>query len=150
MTGRLILAAAAAIVATGAAAEKAEYPAYAQPEAVVLAVKAGFAPPGGAVRLTVYDNAERFLEAPLTKLMGTVNEDGVAVIPLSNLAAGAYSFAAYYDANGDGKLNRGMFGRPKEPFVFSNNVRPMLRKPRFSETAVAVEPGDVVVLTLKN
>ncbi len=142
--------AAAAIVATGAAAANAETSAYAQPEAVVLAIKADFAPAGSAVRLTVYDDADRFLDAPLIKDMGTVNAEGVAVIALSNLAAGDYSFAAYYDANGDGKLNRSMFGWPKEPFVFSNDVRPMLRKPRFNETAVAVEPGDVVVLTLKN
>lgn len=123
---------------------------FARPGAVVLAVRADFAPPGGTVRLTVYDNAEHFLDAPMIKHKGVVNPDGVAVIPILNLAAGSYSFVAYFDANGDGKLNRGRLGRPQEPFVFSNNVRPKLRRPRFDETAVAVTPGDVVVLTLKN
>lgn len=131
----------------GAAANP-EFADFAKPGAVVLAVRADFAPPGGTVRLTVYDNAERFLDAPMIKHKGVVNPDGVAVIPILNLAAGSYSFAAYYDANGDGKLNRGRLGRPQEPFVFSNNVRPKLRRPRFDETAVTVTPGDVVVLTL--
>lgn len=149
MAGRLVLTVLAAAAASAAAA-KAALSDYARPEAVVLAVKADFAPQGGSVRLTVYDSAERFLEEPLIKHQGTVNKDGVAVIALPSLAAGSYSFAAYYDANGDGKLNRGTLGRPKEPLVFSNDVRPKMRKPRFKETAVAVAPGDVVVMTLKN
>lgn len=150
MAGRFgfVLAAAASVAGVAAAAAKAELSEYARPETVVLAVKAEFAQPGGSVRLTVYDSAENFLEAPLIKHQGTVNEDGVAVIALPNLAAGSYAFAAYYDANRDGKLNRGRIGRPKEPFVFSNDVRPKLRKPKFQETAVRVAPGDVVVLTL--
>jgi uncharacterized protein (DUF2141 family) len=152
MTGRIALIFAGATLAAGAAAAaaKAELSGYAKPEAVVLAVKADFAPPGGAVRLTVYDSKERFLRMPLVKQQGVINEEGVAVIALSNLAAGAYSFAAYYDENGDGKLNRGTLGRPKEPFVFSNDIRPKMRKPKFDETAVNVVPGDVVVMTLTN
>lgn len=149
MAGRFgLILAAAASVAGAAAAAKAELSEYARPESVVLAVKADFAQPGGSVRLTVYDSAENFLESPLIKHQGTVNADGVAVIALPNLAAGSYAFAAYYDVNGDGKLNRGRIGRPKEPYVFSNDVRPKLRKPKFQETAVRVAPGDVVVLTL--
>ena len=151
MAGRFALMFIAAATAAGAAvAAKSELADYAKPESVVLAVKADFAPLGGAVRLTVYDSKEKFLRAPLMKHQGTINRDGVAVIDIPNLAAGSYSFAAYYDENGDGKLNRGSLGRPKEPFVFSNDVRPKLRKPKFDETAVKVAPGDVVVLTLKD
>lgn len=151
MAGRLALIfAAAALTASVTAAAKAMLAGYAEPGAVVLAVKADFAPPGGSVRLTVYDSEEGFLRAPLAKHQGTVNQDRVAVIAVPNLSAGAYSFAAYYDANGDGRLNRGAFGRPKEPFVFSNDIHPKLRKPKFSETAVKVAPGDVVVMTLKD
>ena len=48
-------------------------------------------------------------------------------------------------------LNRGkVLGRPKEPVAFSNGVVPKLRKPRYDETKVAVAPGSVVVITLKD
>lgn len=118
--------------------------------AVVLAVRSDFAPVGGHVRVTVYDNAETFLESAAGRHEGVVNDEGVALMTLTDLAPGDYVFVAYLDENDDGKLNRGALGKPKEPFIFSNDVRPKLRKPTFNETKVAVEPGGVVVLTLKD
>ncbi len=122
---------------------------YADPDGVVLAVSAGFAAPGGAVRLSVYDDEAAFLEHAAAKHEAQIGEDGVAVVPLGDLRPGAYAFVAYYDENGDGRLNRGgILGKPKEPYAFSNGVKPKLRKPRFEEAKVEVDRGSVVVLTL--
>jgi len=124
---------------------------YADPEGVVLAVSAGFAKPGGAVRLSVYDDEAAFLEHAAAKHEAHIGEDGVAVVPLRDLQPGSYAFVAYYDENGDGRLNRGgILGKPKEPYAFSNGVKPKLRKPRFDEAKVEVDKGTVVVLTLDN
>lgn len=120
------------------------------PSSVVLAVKAAFPAAGGSVRLSVYDD-KSFLESAILKHQATVEENGVALMPLYGLKPGAYAFVAYFDANGDGKLNRGgLLGKPKEPFVFSNGVKPKLRKPHFDEAKVDVGPGSVVVLTLED
>lgn len=118
--------------------------------AVVLAIKSEFAPAGGHVRVTVYDGAANFLETAAAKHDAVVNEEGLALLTIADLTPGDYAFVAYYDRNGDGKLNRSVLGKPKEPYIFSNDVRPKLRKPTFDETKVAVAPGEVVVLTLKN
>lgn len=118
-------------------------------DAVVLAVKSDFAPAGGHVRVTVYDDAASFLEAAAGKHDATVNDEGFALFAIENLEPGEYAFVAYYDENDDGKLNRNVIGKPKEPYIFSNDVRPKLRKPTFDETKVAVAPGEVVVLTLE-
>ncbi len=123
---------------------------YSNDGAVVLAVRSDFAPAGGHVRVAVYDDEANFLENAKAKLDASVNHDGVALVTLDDIKPGDYAFVAYYDENGDGKLNRNAIGKPKEPFIFSNNVRPKLRKPTFSETKVAVAPGEVVVLTLKD
>lgn len=144
----------AAAVAAPALADSAPTPAafseYADPSSVVLAVRAAFPAAGGSVRLSVYDD-KSFLENAILKHQATVDENGVALMPLHGLKAGAYAFVAYFDANGDGKLNRGgLFGKPKEPFIFSNGIKPKLRKPHFDETKVDVAPGSVVVLTLEN
>ena len=97
------------------------------------------------------DSEEAFLDRAAAKFEAIVGEDGVAVLSLANLAPGAYVFVAYYDANGDGRLNRGgMLGRPKEPFAFSNGVRPKLRRPRFDEAKVEVDRGAVVVIELED
>lgn len=123
---------------------------FAAGDAVVLAVRSTFAPPGGHVRLTVFDSPATFLETAAGKHEATVNDEGIAVITLKDLTPGAYVFVAWYDENADGKLNRNALGKPKEPYVFSNDVRPKLRKPTFDETKVEVAQGDVVVMTLED
>lgn len=119
-------------------------------DAVVLAVTSEFAPAGGHVRIAIYEDEENFLENPQSKRDAVIGDDGLALLTIFDLTPGDYAFVAYYDKNGDGKLNRSLIGKPKEPYVFSNNVRPKLRKPTFAETRVAIAPGEVVVLTLKN
>jgi uncharacterized protein (DUF2141 family) len=124
---------------------------FADPESVTLAVRAEFPATGGAVRVSVYDTPEAFLEQAALKEEALVDESGLAVLKLRELDPGPYAFVAYYDANGDGQLNRGgVLGKPKEPYAFSNNVKPKLRKPRFDEAAVEVAPGALVVLTLED
>lgn len=123
----------------------------ADPDSIVLAVLATFPTRGGDVRVSVYPDADSFLERASLKETAPVDADGLAVVKLHDLSPGPYAFVAYYDANGDGMLNRGgVLGKPKEPYAFSNGVRPKLRKPRFDETAVDVQPGEVVVLTLED
>jgi uncharacterized protein (DUF2141 family) len=54
------------------------------------------------------------------------------------LNSGNYAIAIFHDANGDGKLNTGVFGIPKEGFGFSRNPAIKTRAPRFNETAFAL------------
>lgn len=154
--GRKMTAGAAAFLAMGFGAAVADnipghdaYSRLSSSDAVVLAVHAD-AGKGSEVRLTVYDGPETFLAAPASRHHATVGDDGLAVVKVRGLKAGDYAFVAYLDENGDGKLNRNALGKPKEPFIFSNDVKPKLKKPSFDETKVSVGPGEVVVLTLKS
>ncbi len=125
---------------------------YADPLIPVAAIQTTFdVVPGKAIRLAVYDSEEAFLENARAKHQAPVDARGLAVLPLAGLEPGEYAFAVYLDLNGDGKLNRGKFlGRPKEPVAFSNGAKAKLRKPRFDEAKVTVEPGSVVVITLND
>jgi uncharacterized protein (DUF2141 family) len=154
--GRTLAAGALAFCALGLDAAVADsapghdaYSSLSAVDAIVLAVHAD-AGKGREVRLTVYDNPETFLEMPASRHHAKVGDDGLAVMQVRGLKAGEYSFVAYLDENGDGKLNRNALGKPKEPFIFSNDVKPKLKKPSFDETKVSVAPGEVVVLTLKS
>ena len=157
MVGRVLISGMAGALALGVGAALADsapmpdpFSKFSAADAVVLAVRSEFAPAGGHVRVTVYDGAASFLEAAAGKHEATVNDEGIALISLEDLKPGEYAFVAYYDENGDGKLNRNVVGKPKEPYIFSNDVRPKLRKPTFDEAKVAVAPGEVVVLTLED
>lgn len=150
MMKRALLAAAISIVPLSGQATTLDVVQYADPAATIIAVEAPLAPEGAVIRLSVYKNAMTFLRAAEGKFESHVGADGVAVFALADIEPGTYSFAAYYDKNGDGRLNRNAFGRPTEPYVFSNNVHPRLSKPSFNETAVRADRGRVIVLDLKN
>ncbi|GAB3792169.1 DUF2141 domain-containing protein [Spirosoma humi] len=51
---------------------------------------------------------------------------------------GAYAIAVYHDENGNGKMDKKMFGIPKEPYGFSNDFRPKLSAPKFSDCEFSV------------
>ena len=151
--------AALAMVCLGATAEAkadsldpaAHFEQYADPMSVVAAVRADFSAAGGQrVRLSVYDSEDNFLEMAAIKHQGDLDDTGLALVRFYGLTPGDYAFVAYLDENGDGKLNRGPLGAPKEPYAFSNGVVPKLRRPKFDDAKVNVAPGSVVVMTLKD
>ena len=52
-----------------------------------------------------------------------------------NLEPGDYAVAIYHDENGNGQLDKRLFGIPKEPYGFSNNYRPRLSAPNSATAA---------------
>jgi len=61
-----------------------------------------------------------------------VNSDSL-LWQIDSLPAGTYALTAYQDVNNNGKLDRGMFGMPKEPFGFSNNPPVAMKGPSFHD-----------------
>ncbi|GAA4447233.1 DUF2141 domain-containing protein [Nibrella saemangeumensis] len=51
---------------------------------------------------------------------------------------GDYAVAVYQDVNANGKMDKKMFGIPKEPYGFSNNFKPMFSGPTFADCRVRV------------
>jgi len=51
---------------------------------------------------------------------------------------GDYAVAVYHDENGNGKMDKRVFGIPKEPYGFSNNFRPTMSAPKFSDCQFSV------------
>jgi uncharacterized protein (DUF2141 family) len=49
---------------------------------------------------------------------------GNKVIVEFDLPYGEYAVSTYQDVNSNGKLDRYFIGKPKEPYGFSNNVKP--------------------------
>ncbi|MBC8375115.1 MAG: DUF2141 domain-containing protein [FCB group bacterium] len=59
-----------------------------------------------------------------------------------NIPIGTYAIAVFQDLNGDDKLNRDGYGRPTEPYAFSNNVFGRFGPPKFGKTSFSVESDD--------
>ena len=63
---------------------------------------------------------------------------------------GTYALAVYHDVNGNGKIDKKLFGIPIEPYGFSNNVRPRFSSPSFNDCKVRVgEGGKAISIQVK-
>lgn len=59
------------------------------------------------------------------------------------LPVGEYSAVVYHDVNSNEKLDTNFFGKPKEPYGFSNNARNNFGVPSFNESRFIVESNDI-------
>ena len=66
---------------------------------------------------------------------------GGSVQTLFIVEPGEYAVAVYHDENGNGVMDKRLFGIPKEPYGFSNNFRPVISVPRFSDCQFSVGEG---------
>lgn len=94
----------------------------------------------GDLRLGLYDPRTKFpreLDHVDNIVVRIVN--GRAVGRFVNVPYGSYAIAAFHDKNRDGRLNKGLFGRPTEPIAFSSGARVRgFRPPAFADATFAV------------
>ena len=103
----------------------------------------------GFVDVKIYLDKDSFLKEELAiesiRKKPTVGE---TIIPLSKTHEGVIAIVVYHDENNDGKLNTGLFWRPKEGYAFSNNYTPK-GPPKFSKAKITLVHGKPVKIKLK-
>jgi len=103
----------------------------------------------GDIRIGVFDTSGNFLKEGFTfKKYKIAVENNTETIIIDDLPKGEYAFMLYHDKNADGELNRNFLGIPKEPFAFSNNVKPKFSKPVFEECKFSLEQNLVLHVSL--
>lgn len=76
--------------------------------------------------------------------------DNLQSIAEFDLPAGEYSAVVYHDLNGNGKLDTWFYGKPKEPYGFSNNARSAFGIPDFEESRFVVDSEETrLIITVK-
>ena len=106
----------------------------AQGELVELTVEIyGIEAPAGAVAIAIFDDPARYeaRQHPVARRILPVSGDSLAwkvMLP----AHTQYAVMAYHDVNGNGEIDIGRFGIPREPYGFSNDARSPLGPPRFA------------------
>jgi uncharacterized protein (DUF2141 family) len=94
----------------------------------------------GILYVGLYTPANKFAELSdsfKTVTISITNQTEVAAT-FTDLPPGEYAIAIYQDTNGNKKLDTNLFGYPKEPFGFSNNVKPKLSAPGFTDCRVTL------------
>ena len=103
----------------------------------------------GIIQVGIYNEKDAFpkkgREYRVEYFMVTSKETTVTI---ENLAHDEYSIALYHDLNSDGECNLNFISIPKEPYVFSNNVKPVLSAPSFERTKFALNSNRTIQIKL--
>jgi len=88
----------------------------------------------GDLKIGIFNTDADFLEENSTVKAYTVAVDeATETLVIDDLPEGDYAISMYHDENSDGILNRNFFGIPKEPYGFSNNIKPKLSAPDYED-----------------
>lgn len=94
----------------------------------------------GQVAAALFNNATTF---PSEFMVGQrAPADAQVELVFKNLDPGRYALSAYHDENENQKLDRGMFGIPKERHGFSRDARGSGGPPEFRDAVIEVKEGD--------
>ena len=73
---------------------------------------------------------------------------GTTIVVARGIPAGSYAVQAFHDENGNGDVDRALFGIPKEGVGFSNDARIARGPPKFADAVFAFD-GRGKAITLK-
>jgi len=86
------------------------------------------------VIFSVYDNADTYLDPKAQlKTYRFVPTATTLKLKLTDLPYGTYAIAFYQDMNDSGDIDKNGLGIPKEPYAFSNDIRPKMSAPSFAD-----------------
>jgi uncharacterized protein (DUF2141 family) len=77
----------------------------------------------GSLYIQILDKSEKVISSHI------IDAKEGAILKVGNLKDGQYWVRVYQDLNGNGSLDKNYLGIPKEPYGFSNNVRPKFGPP---------------------
>lgn len=77
------------------------------------------------------------------RIVSSIKEKRAEAI-FSDIPVGDYSVVIYHDLNGNGELDLNFFGKPKEPYGFSNNARNPVGIPDFKESSFQVSDHQTI------
>jgi uncharacterized protein (DUF2141 family) len=100
----------------------------------------------GQIRVDVCQEAE-FLKDPCAQSGRAPAANGLVRVMLPDVRAGRYAVQVYHDENGNGRLERGFMGIPKEGFALSNDAKPKFGPPRFKDAVVELGAAPKTVRT---
>lgn len=75
----------------------------------------------GQITVALYDSAGSWLKQPARSASAAATIDGATLV-FKDLPPGDYAFSVLHDANGNGRMDRNLFGIPSEKYAFSNNA----------------------------
>jgi len=103
----------------------------------------------GEVAVGLFDEGAAFPKQFTRGVRLPASKDTIVAL-FKDVKPGAYAISAYHDENDNKKLDRGLFGIPKEPYGFSRDARGEGGPPQFRDAQFEVpEQGSKVQIKLR-
>ena len=103
----------------------------------------------GSIFIGVFNNKESF---PKDGQQFRIFYESVTENPMTykieDLPIGEYAVAVFQDINEDKECNLNFIGIPKEPYGFSNDIKPRFSAPPFKKTKFILVEGDTIAIKL--
>ncbi|TXK74045.1 DUF2141 domain-containing protein [Mesonia sp. HuA40] len=121
---------------------------YAQNEQLVLSID-NITKIKGTIEVGVFNKSDGFLEKNTAiKNYSIPVNNHTLIYTIKDLPEGDYAISMYQDINEDKKCNLNFIGVPKEPYAFSNNVKPKFSAPNFEECKFRLEKKTKLSISL--
>jgi len=101
----------------------------------------GLKNPDGMLGVALYTTKNGFPDKPEQALATKVSKNGSDsfAATFENIPYGTYAVSVLHDENGNGKMDKGFFGIPKEGFGVSNNPKIRRGPPSFNEALFSLD-----------
>jgi uncharacterized protein (DUF2141 family) len=87
----------------------------------------------GTLYISVCSNAAEWSDNGKFNFKHKVAPNQVNDLQIVTVPNGEYAIALFQDLNGNQKLDTNLFGKPTEPYAFSNNQKPVFMEPSFEK-----------------
>lgn len=94
--------------------------------------------------IAIYDSAKSFQIPELATYALVLESNKENIYVIKEIREGNYALAIFQDINRNGKLDKGWFGIPREPYGFSNNPRILMGPPSFKACEFSIL-GDITI-----
>jgi uncharacterized protein (DUF2141 family) len=103
----------------------------------------------GTVDVAIFDDPANFL-AKRTAGIKVPAGQRPTVATFADLRPGTYAVSVFHDANGNGTLDRNLFGLPTEKYGFSRDAPGRMGPPDFEDAALTIgSQGHAIIINLR-
>ena len=112
---------------------------------VLMVTLSGMKNDKGSLVYAMWSGSEGWLKTNSIREGSVPIVDGKSQINFEGLPFGEYAISVFQDRNGNGKLDTGLFGIPKEPFGFSNDPKIGFGPPKYEDSVFMLEAPEISI-----
>lgn len=95
----------------------------------------------GMLNIVLFDSEDKWLNEGIRVYDKSVDNSDICWA-IQGIEPGEYAVSATHDVDENGELNKGAFGKPVEPYGFSNDARGMFGPAKWKDAKFHVKAGE--------